>query len=207
MSEARDVTRILVAIRDGSPDAVEELYDRVYEDLRALAARQLAHRSGTPTLGPTALVHETYLKLVDRSRISPRDRAHFFATAARAMRQIAVDAHRSAAAAKRGGGDAVLDLAPLEALLHTDGDPQQDQIDLLALDRALDLLDAQNPRLRQVVELRFFAGFEVREVAEILDSSERTVKRDWRIARAFLYRSLHDAPAGSGPRGDPGDPV
>ncbi len=192
MSDARDVTRILVAIRDGSPGAVEELYACVYDDLRALAGRQLAHRPGTPTVGPTALVHETYLKLVDRSRIAPSDRAHFFATAARAMRQIAVDAHRARTAEKRGGGDAVLDLAPLEALLHSGADPEQDELDVLALDRALDLLDERNPRLRQVVELRFFAGFEVAEVAEILGSSERTVKRDWRIARAFLYRVMSD---------------
>jgi RNA polymerase sigma factor (TIGR02999 family) len=195
MSDARDVTRILVAIRDGSPGAVDELYDRVYSDLRALAGRQLGHRPGTPTLGPTALVHETYLKLVDRSRISPRDRAHFFATAARAMRQIAVDAHRASHAEKRGGGEPLLDLAPLEALLGTGADPHQDQVDLLALDHALDLLDARNPRLRQVVELRFFAGFDVPEVAEILGASPRTVKRDWRIARAFLYRTLSEPTA------------
>jgi RNA polymerase sigma factor (TIGR02999 family) len=194
MVDARDVTQLLSAMSDGLDGAEEKLYERVYADLRMLAERQLRGGNPAATLGTTALVHETYLKLVDRSSIAPRDRSHFFATAARAMRQIVVDYIRAARAEKRGGGGAPIDFGDVESILSVGPNPGQRADEILAIDRALDRLDRKNPRLRQVVELRFFVGFDVDETARIMESSPRTVKRDWQVARAFLYRALSAEP-------------
>lgn len=190
MSTRRRVSDLLEAVRAGSPGAEEALYAALYEDLRVLASHQL--RGGSPqTLGTTALVHETYLKLVDRSSISPESRRHFLAIAARAMRQIVVDYVRTARADKRGGGVPHIDLGDARELLSSRVDPVDRAVEILAIDRALDRLDRKSSRLRQVVELRFFGGFDVDETAEVMGTSPRTVKRDWQIARAFLYRALN----------------
>lgn len=190
MSTRRTASELLKAIRDGEPGAEAELYTALYDDLRALASRQLGHDGSVPTLGTTALVHETYLKLIDRSRISPESRRHFLAIAARAMRQLVVDHVRTARAEKRGGNAPHIDLGDARELLGTSTEPADRALELLAIDRALDRLDHKSPRLRQVVELRFFAGLDVGETAEVMGTSERTVKRDWQIARAFLFRHL-----------------
>lgn len=177
------ITELLAAWRAGDPGAVDALFPLVYRELRGIARRQLGPAAGQSTLGPTALVHEAYLKLVDHTQANVQDRHHFFAVAARAMRQILVDYVRRRRARKRGGGN----VSPLE----TDGVPVDAQVfELLAIDRALTRLETMDPRLGQLVELRVFGGLSVIEAADAMGISERTVKRDWQKARAFLFHEL-----------------
>ncbi len=184
MSKPTDVTTLLISIREGAPRALEELFDLVYPELRRVAHRERARGPGA-TMNTTAVVHEAYLKLVGAAHLEIRDRAHFFAVAATAMRQLLVDQARRKLAQKRGGGAPVLELD--SRALSVD-DPGAVMIDL---DRALDRLRELNERLVDVVSLRFFAGLEEREVGELLGVNERTVRRDWRKARAFLYHELY----------------
>ena len=180
-----EVTRLLQAAREGEPAALERLVPLVYEDLRRLARRQLGHEYGERTLNPTALVHESYLKLGGGAMVAS-DRAHFLALAARAMRQVLVDHARDRKAAKRGGGS-------WERTTLTDGAwvREFDPDGMLVLDEALAELE---PRQRQVVECRFFGGMEEQEIAVALGVSERTVHRDWVKARAWLYRYFYPEP-------------
>jgi RNA polymerase sigma factor (TIGR02999 family) len=180
-----EVTRLLRAAREGEPAALERLVPLVYEDLRRLARRQLGHEYGERTLNATGLVHESYLKLGEGAMVA-RDRAHFLAIAARAMRQVLVDHARDRKAAKRGGG-------LWERTTLTDGAwaGEFDPDGVLALDEGLSKLE---PRQRQVVECRFFAGMEEQEIAAALGVSERTVHRDWVKARAWLYRYFYPEP-------------
>ena len=180
--DAGEVTRLLLAAREGEGDALDRLLPLVYDDLRRLARRQLGFEYVERTLDPTALVHESYLKL-GRPALAARDRAHFLAIAARAMRQVLVDQARDRKAAKRGGG-------AWERTTLTDGAwaAELDADGMLALDDALGRLD---PRQRQVVECRFFGGMEEQEIAAALGISERTVHRDWLKARAWLYRYFY----------------
>jgi RNA polymerase sigma factor (TIGR02999 family) len=186
--DAGAVTRLLLAAREGEVGALDRLLPLVYDDLRRLARRQLGYEYVERTLNPTALVHESYLKL-GRAAMAAHDRAHFLAIAARAMRQVLVDQARDRKAAKRGGG-------AWERTTLTDGAwaAELDPDGMLALDDALSRLE---PRQRQVVECRFFGGMEEREIAEALGISERTVHRDWLKARAWLYRYFY--PEGDGP--------
>lgn len=183
---AQEITELLVDLRSGDRAALDRLFDLVYQDLHLRAHRQLGGRSPGGTLDTTALVHETYLKLSDASQLELEDRRHFFAVAARAMRQIAVDHARRSLAQKRGGGAAMVTLDPSRLAADHEDVPT----DIVALDRALGELTALDERLARTVELRFFAGLSVEETAELLGVSERTVKRDWRKARAFLYDAL-----------------
>jgi RNA polymerase sigma factor (TIGR02999 family) len=179
-----DVTALLVAWRQGEADAPRELFALVYEELRVLARAQVRRRGPEHSLGATGLVHEAYLKLVDRSRIEVRDRGHFFALAGKAMRQVLVDHARRRGAAKRGG-------AAVRETLDDDVAPvEMKAAELLALDEALTRLEGVDPRLGRLVEVRFFGGLSVEETGEALDLSPRTVKRDWAKARAFLRREL-----------------
>jgi RNA polymerase sigma factor (TIGR02999 family) len=180
-----DVTRLLSAARDGNPAALDQLLPLVYEDLRRVARRQLGREYADRALDPTELVHEAFLKL---GSVGARDRAHYLAIAARAMRQVLVDQARDRKAAKRGGGG-------WERTTLTDGAwvAEFDADGVLALDEALAALD---PRQRQVVECRFFAGMEEQEIAAALGVSERTVHRDWVKARAWLYRYFYPEPPG-----------
>ncbi len=180
-----EVTRLLQAAHDGEPAALERLVPLVYEDLRRLAQRQLGHEYGERTLNAIALVHESYLKLGGAAMVA-RDRAHFLAIAARAMRQVLVDHSRDRKAAKRGGRS-------WERTTLTDGAwvGEFDPDGMLALDEALAELE---PRQRQVVECRFFGGMEEHEIATALGVSERTVHRDWVKARAWLYRYFYPGP-------------
>jgi RNA polymerase sigma factor (TIGR02999 family) len=178
-----EITELLAAWRDGRPGAVDALFPLVYRELRVMARRQLGHNAGQATLGPTALVHEAYLKLVDHTQAQVQDRHHFFAVAARAMRQILVDYVRTRRARKRGGGQV--------GHLETDSVPVDAQVfELLAIDRALTRLETLDERLGRLVELRVFGGVSVEEAAAALGVSERTVKRDWQKARAFLFHEL-----------------
>lgn len=179
-SDRTEVTDLLHAWRAGDERAEELLFDRVYGELRRIAGAQV--RAHVATLAPTELVHEVYLKMLGR-RPSVADREHFYSLAARAMRHVLVDSARRRKAVKRGGGavDGDFDLA-LVQVVGDDGN-----LDLVALDEALGQLEALNPRLVRLVELRHFAGLSVEETARELKVSTRTVKRDWRTARAFLF--------------------
>jgi RNA polymerase sigma factor (TIGR02999 family) len=190
VSDPGDVTQLLSAAGDGERPALDALFTRVYEELRSLATHQLAGRNAGGTLSGTVLVHEAYLKLVDGAPVQYRDRRHFFALAARAMRQIVLDYARRARAQKRGGDGirVVLDEAHVNA-----APPDADAAELIALDDALTELERFSSRLARIVELRFFAGLSVEESAEVLDISARTVKREWRKARAFLFQALGGA--------------
>ncbi len=180
-----EVTELLSAMRRGETGAIDQLVPLVYDELRVAAHRQLVGRRQGQTLNTTDLVHETYLKLVDRSRADWRDRTHFLAASAVAMRHILVDAARRRAAGKRGGEARRVPLN--ESFVGAGGQP----VDILAIDEALTALADFDPKLAQLVELRFFGGWMIEEVAELRGVSGRTVKRDWRKARAFLYRALH----------------
>jgi RNA polymerase sigma factor (TIGR02999 family) len=182
-----EITGLLAALREGDQSALDRLFPLVYGELRQRAHRQLAgHRSGD-TLVTTALVHEAYLKLTGSAHQTYQDRIHFFAVASRAMRQILVDYARRHAAAKRGSGAQRSSLDP-DAL----PDPGRAE-ELLALDEALAELERLDERLGRVVELRFFGGLSVEETGDALGVSPRTIKRDWRKARAFLYQTIKGA--------------
>ena len=182
-----EVTELLEAWKQGDEEAPNRLFPVVYSELR-----RIAHRRRGPvgdTLRTTALVHETYLKLVGGARASYVDRGHFFAVAARAMRHILVDAARRRAAEKRGGK------VQFTTLEEGRVPVEERAAEVVALDEALQLLEELDPRLVQIVEMRFFAGLSVEETAEALSLSTATVKRDWRKARAFLNQRLGPADA------------
>jgi RNA polymerase sigma factor (TIGR02999 family) len=179
---AGEVTRLLEAAVAGDGEALDRLVPLVYEDLRRVARRQLDREGGGHTLQTTALIHEAYLKLAGGGAVSASSRAHFLAIAARAMRQVLVDYARRRKAAKRGGG--VISVTLGDEPQPADASAE----DLLALDEALEQLD---PRQRQVIECRFFGGMEENDIAAALGVSERTVRRDWVKARAWLYKALY----------------
>jgi RNA polymerase sigma factor (TIGR02999 family) len=178
------VTAVLNGAGGDGAEVFDDLVPLVYGELRQIASRQLARERRQRTLSTTGLVHEAYLKLVDETRAPVRSRAYFFAAAARAMRQVLVDAARRRNRKKRGGGEAPLDLQAFEVAV--DGFAA----DLSELDEALDRLAALFPRQARVVECRFFGGLSVEETAEALELAPRTVKRDWSLARAWLFREL-----------------
>ena len=185
MSQA-DITLLLLSLRDGASDAREVLFSAIYDELCQIAHRELNQRRSNQTLNTKALVHEAYLKLIDQSQASWDNRTHFFAVAALAMRHILVDHARRRKAQKRGG-DARHTLLD-EALIDVDARADE----LVALDEALTRLSSLSQRLGRVIELRFFGGLSIEETAAVLATSARTVKRDWRKARAFLYSELYD---------------
>ena len=176
-----EVTRLLRAAREGDAGAVDRIVPLVYEDLRRLARRQLGRGFGPQSVRPTELVHEAYVKLASGAAEAAADRSHFLAIAARAMRQVLIDEARRRKAAKNGGGWKRATLSGHHWVVDFDVD------ELLTLNEALDELD---PRQRQVVECRFFGGMEETEIAEALGITDRTVRRDWVKARAWLYRAL-----------------
>ncbi len=178
-----DVTRLLHQVSLGDSDALSRLFELVYEELRSRARMQLAG-SAPQTIGATGLVHEAYLKLTSGENVEWNDRTHFYRVAGRAMRQIAIDRARARHAARRGGHAARVDLDVAQISFD---DPSES---LIELDAALNALEKRSERLAQLVELRFFAGLSVDESALALSISERTVKRDWRIARAFIHARL-----------------
>jgi len=175
-----EVTRLLQDWSIGNRDALDQLLPLVYNELRRLAHSYLKRERPDHTLQTTALVHEAYLRLIDQSQVRFENRAHFFAIAARLMRQILVDDARHRKSAKRGGGmvPIVLDDAANLAQLEAEN--------LLALDEALTLLAAKDRRESEIVELRFFGGLSIEETAEVLNVSPGTVARDWTFARAWL---------------------
>jgi len=189
MTAPAEVTGLLLQWSEGDPDALRRLLPVVYDEIRRMAGRQLRRERADHTLNPTALVHELYLRLVDQRRIDWKNRAQFFGISAELMRRVLVDYARSRLAAKRGGSRVFVSLD--EAQDTTDGSRVAE---MLALDEALDRLSEHDPDLQRIVELRFFAGLTVEETAHVLGRSPRTIKREWQLAKAWLYRELHEEP-------------
>jgi RNA polymerase sigma factor (TIGR02999 family) len=179
-----EVTRLLVELRSGNPEAEAKLIPLVYQHLHRLAASYMRGERPDHTLQTTALVNETYLRLVPQKGTGWRDRAHFFGVAARLMREILVEHARARRAGKRGG---MVEKLPLDQTLEFS--PERSR-ELIELDDALKSLKQLDPQQARVVELRFFGGLTVEETAEVLRISPRTVKRDWAVARAWLHGEL-----------------
>jgi len=184
--EPADSTRLFAGWRKGDRDALDALFPVVYEELRTKAHRLLRGQPGGLTLSTTALVHESYLKLIRSDGLTWQDRAHFLALAARAMRLVLVSYARSHGAEKRGGGVIPLDLDDELTLSN------QRAEQVIALDEALERLAALNERLSRTVELRFFGGLTIEETAAALDVAPSTVKLDWQKSRSWLYRELRN---------------
>lgn len=181
---AEGVTRLLNAWQEGDTAARDQLFVVVYEELRRRAAGQLRRERPGHTLRPTALVHEAYLRLVGQEKVRWQNRAQFFAIASEMMRRALVDHARGRKARKREGGAVRVTLEDDVAAV------QPRTVDLMAMDAALDQLAALDPRQSRIVEMRFFGGMSNPEIAELLGVSERTVDRDWRFARTWLYRRM-----------------
>jgi RNA polymerase sigma factor (TIGR02999 family) len=186
MGEIAEITQWLDAAREGDRGALDRVLSTLYQELHAMARRQLAGQQAH-TLDATALVHEAYLKLIGRQTAQFDDRAHFFAYAASAMRSVVVDYARQRLAQKRGGDLHRVTELPEEV----EGGLRLDE-ETLGLDTALTRLAAVDERLAQVVELRYFAGLSELEIASLLKRSERSIRRDWQKARLFLLASLKD---------------
>jgi RNA polymerase sigma factor (TIGR02999 family) len=186
-SSSSHVTLLLEQARAGDTGVMDDLLPLLYDELRRLARAQRRRLRPHETLNTTAIVHEAYLKLTGRDGASYQNRLHFFRVAARAMRDIVVDYARRKQAAKRGGGtpDLSLDAAPPL--------PDIDAKEVLALHEALDRLEALDDRQARVVELRYFVGLTIAETAEVLGCSPATVKRDWTVARSWLFREMSEA--------------
>ena len=179
-----ETTRLLGAIGQGDSDAAARLLPVVYEELRALAGSYFRRQPDNHTLQPTALVHEAYLKMINQTAAHWNDRAHFFAVAAKAMRQILVNHAHARNAEKRGGGKTRI-------VLNEELAPNNERdFDPIALDEALKKLSALDERKASVVELRFFSGLSMDEVCHVLNVSKTTVEADWRLARAWLSKEL-----------------
>ena len=185
---ATDVTRLLHEWRSGHHDALDRLMPLVYEELHLIASRHMAREWRQGPMQTTALVNEAYLKLVDQRGVDWQNRAHFFAIAATVMRRILVDNARREQRVKHGGGMVAVsldDAAPVQAPALT-----VDAVDTLALDTALTKLESLDPAQARIVEMRFFGGLTVDETAEVVGASPATVKREWALAKGWLYREL-----------------
>jgi RNA polymerase sigma factor (TIGR02999 family) len=186
MPEQENVTRMLIELSNGNGSVIEALLPVVYDELKKLAASYLRRERSDHTLQPTALVHEAYLKLVDQTRVSWQNRAHFFGVAAQIMRRILVDHARQHQADKRGGEFQKLQLDEnIDKAVEISSD-------LLRLDEALDDLAKSDPPLAKLVELRYFGGLTFEEAAEVLGVSVMTAKRHWKLARAWLFDKMTD---------------
>jgi RNA polymerase sigma factor (TIGR02999 family) len=184
MSSTPDATDLVIDVRIGDTNAVDRLFPVVYDELRRIAHIHLASERPDHTLSTTALVHEAYLKLVDQSRMKWQDRVHFCAIASRAMRRILIDHARQRNALKRGGREDPLRLDDVVVAINESAST------LLAIDDALDRLADMDERSAKVVEYRFFGGLMEEEIAEVLGTSTRTVRRDWVKARAWLHKEM-----------------
>lgn len=185
-ADKSEVTQLLIKAREGKQEAYDKLFPLVYEELKRIARIQLNREYGNHTLSKTELVHEVYLKLVDQTRIDWEDRTHFFAIAARSMRQILVDHARKKKAQKRGGDQTHITLEEDEINIREHAEQ------IVALDELLDQLSELDERMANTVELRFFGGMSIEETAGLLDVSTSTVDRDWQKARGWLYQRLRE---------------
>jgi RNA polymerase sigma-70 factor (ECF subfamily) len=185
ISSEPDVTELLLEWRRGERDALDRLTPLVYDELRRLAHRYMRNERGGHTLETTALVNEAYLRLANQRRVEWQDRAHFFAVTAQVMRHVLIDHARRRHYAKRGGAEA--QQVPLE---EAHAMSNERAAELVALDEALDKLAQLDPRKARVVDLRYFGGLSLEETADVLEVSVMTVRRDWRAARAWLYKEV-----------------
>ena len=190
--ESQEITRLLLAWGAGDREALDELMPIVYGELRKLARNYMRRQPADHTLQTTALVNEAYLRLIDSSRVNWQNRTHFFAISAQLMRRILVDFARKRSSLKRGGERVQVTLDDNVEAAAESG------TDLVALNDALDKLAEMNERQAKIVELRYFGGLSEEEIAECLDISTRTVRRDWSVARAWLFRELSEPPAVAG---------
>lgn len=184
MDQPGDITRLLGSAHEGDPDAMQEVLTLLYDRMREIAHRQLSHEAEGHTLETDGLVNEAFLRLAGVEHVHFRDRQHLLATAARMMRRVLIDYADRRRSQKRGGGNVAVTLDESLIAIEEHAD------DLVALDEALERLERTAPRLRQVVECRFFAGLSVEDTAKVLELSPATVKRDWTSARAWLNREL-----------------
>jgi RNA polymerase sigma-70 factor (ECF subfamily) len=184
MSDSQDVTVLLSSLTKGDPDAASRLMPLIYDELRRLAASYMRREREDHTLQATALVHEAFIKLVDQRGVNWQNRAHFFGVAAQLMRRILVDHARGHLRQKRGGDNQKVSLDEALVFAETQAD------ELIAVDDSLNQLAKIDPRQARVVELRFFAGLSVDEAADVLGVSPKTIKREWSVAKAWLYADL-----------------
>lgn len=182
---SRTVSQLLIKWKGGDEEALRALVPLVYSELRRLAHRHFKQETPGHTLESTVLVHEAFVRLAERNPLELQNRAHFFAVASHLMRQILVDYARRKRRAKRGGGLKI----PLDETMHFPGGRDRD-MDLVALDDALDELSRLDPQQSRIVELRFFTGLSIAETAQVLAVSPATVKRDWATAQLWLYRQM-----------------
>ena len=183
------ITVLLQAARSGDADAADALFAKVYAELKVLARSHRRRWHGNATLNTTALIHELFIKLSDQRSPDYANRTHFFATASKAMRQVLVSYARKQGAQKRGGDALHITLDDIRV------DSEVSAEELLDLSEVLDRLEHEHPRQCRIVECRIIAGMTIEEVAEVLDVSPATVKREWRLATARIYQALHDGPA------------
>ena len=180
-----EISRLLQAWRGGNRKALDDLLPLVYDELHRQARRFLRRERHNHTLQPTALIHETYLKLVEQSRVSWQNREHFFAISANVMRRILVNYANARRRKKRGGSAEILDLDESMLVISENA-----EVDLLGLDEALTRLGRMDKQQEQIVELRYFSGLTIEETAEVLGVSPATIKRDWKMTKAWLHREL-----------------
>ncbi len=185
-TDEKPITQLLSEIKSGEQDALHELLPLVYNELRRLANSYLRNERSDHTLQPTALVHEAYLRLVGQNEIEWQNRAHFFGVAARLMREILIDYARSRNRQKRGG-----EFKTQIALDSVVSFSNPNQLDVVAVDEALSKLEELDERQARVVEMKFFGGLNIEEIAEVLNISPATVKREWSTAKLFLYKALN----------------
>ena len=190
-----DITTLLRQWQRGDREALDRLVPAIYRELHVMASRLMAREWRHGTIQTTGLVNEAYLKIVDQNEIDWKGRAHFFAIAAEVMRRILIDAARRRLRGKRGAGaiQVAIDDVPVAA-----GEPALDAVDVLAIDRALTELTDVDPDQARIVELRFFGGLTVEETATVVGVSPATVKREWSVAKGWLYRALTDGSRGPG---------
>jgi RNA polymerase sigma factor (TIGR02999 family) len=182
--DPQNITEMLAGYTRGDKEALDQLMPIVYEELRRQAARYLRREQAGHTLQTTALIHEAYVRLVDQRNVQWQNRAHFFGIAAQLMRRILVDHARAKKRVKRGGSDVRVSLADADVAV------KGQELDVVAVDEALQRLAAIDEQQSRVVELRFFSGLTVEETAEVMGISKATVKRDWAMAKAWLHRQL-----------------
>jgi RNA polymerase sigma factor (TIGR02999 family) len=181
-----EITGLLIRWSQGDPEALDQLMPVIYSECRRIATQQIRREHGNQSFDSTALVHELYLRLIDQRRANWENRAQFFGIAAQIMRRILVDHARARRAAKRGGSAVFVSLSAA-----VDAPDDSGAEDVLAIDEALDRLTRVDAEQVRLIELRFFAGLTVAEAACVVGRSPRTVKREWRLAKAWLYRELH----------------
>lgn len=182
----KDITQLLHQLSDGNKEVVDQLIPIVYEKLREMAGVQMNYERSGHTLSPTSLVHEAYMKLVNQRNANWQNRAHFFALSSIAMRRILINYANKRVAQKRGGDSPVVTFN--EEFMSKESNAE----DIILLDRALEKLKGMSERQSKVVEYKFFGGLEFNEIAEVLQVSLPTIRRDWRLARAWLIRELKD---------------